>query len=84
MSTRNWTPSSWHAFPAVQQPNWPDSAQLDGALKQIASFPPLVFAGEARSLQAALGQVASGNAFLLQAGDCAEIESQTLQKTEIK
>ena len=56
----------------MQQPNWPDTAQLDGALKQIASFPPLVFAGEARSLQAALGQVASGNAFLLQAGDCAE------------
>ena len=72
MSTRNWTPSSWQAFPAVQQPNWPDAAHLDGALKQIASFPPLVFAGEARSLQAALGQVASGNAFLLQAGDCAE------------
>ena len=56
----------------MQQPNWPDAAHLDGALKQIASFPPLVFAGEARSLQAALGQVASGNAFLLQAGDCAE------------
>jgi len=56
----------------VQQPNWPDAVHLDGALKQIASFPPLVFAGEARSLQAALGQVASGNAFLLQAGDCAE------------
>jgi 3-deoxy-7-phosphoheptulonate synthase len=72
MSTRNWTPSSWQAFPAVQQPNWPDTAHLDSALKQIASFPPLVFAGEARSLQAALGQVASGNAFLLQAGDCAE------------
>jgi 3-deoxy-7-phosphoheptulonate synthase len=72
MSTRNWTPSSWQAFTAVQQPNWPDAAHLDGALKQIASFPPLVFAGEARSLQAALGQVASGNAFLLQAGDCAE------------
>ena len=56
----------------MQQPNWPDAAHLDSALKQIASFPPLVFAGEARSLQAALGQVASGNAFLLQAGDCAE------------
>ena len=56
----------------MQQPNWPDAAHLDGALKQIASFPPLVFAGEALSLQAALGQVASGNAFLLQAGDCAE------------
>lgn len=72
MSTRKWTPSSWQAHPVVQQPNWPDAAQLDSALKQIASFPPLVFAGEARSLQAALGQVASGNAFLLQAGDCAE------------
>ena len=56
----------------MQQPNWPDTAHLDSALKQIVSFPPLVFAGEARSLQAALGKVASGNAFLLQAGDCAE------------
>ncbi|MEO5974017.1 MAG: 3-deoxy-7-phosphoheptulonate synthase class II [Ilumatobacteraceae bacterium] len=67
-----WTPSSWQAFPAAQQPEWPDSGHLDRALKQIASYPPLVFAGEARSLQTALGQVASGNAFLLQAGDCAE------------
>ena len=68
----NWTPSSWQAFPAVQQPQWPDTGALDNALKQISAFPPLVFAGEARSLQTALGQVASGNAFLLQAGDCAE------------
>ena len=68
----NWTPSSWQTFPAVQQPQWPDKGALDNALKQIATFPPLVFAGEARSLQTALGQVASGNAFLLQAGDCAE------------
>lgn len=68
----NWTPSSWQAFPAVQQPQWPDNGALNTALKQIATFPPLVFAGEARSLQSALGQVASGNAFLLQAGDCAE------------
>jgi len=68
----NWTPSSWQTFPAVQQPQWPDSGALDNALKQISAFPPLVFAGEARSLQTALGQVASGNAFLLQAGDCAE------------
>ncbi|MEK7295781.1 MAG: 3-deoxy-7-phosphoheptulonate synthase class II [Actinomycetota bacterium] len=69
---RSWTPSSWQGFPAAQQPEWPDSGHLDRALKQIASYPPLVFAGEARSLQTALGQVASGNAFLLQAGDCAE------------
>ena len=67
-----WTPSSWHSFPAVQQPTWPDDGSLDRALKQIASYPPLVFAGEARSLQSDLAQVCSGNAFLLQAGDCAE------------
>jgi 3-deoxy-7-phosphoheptulonate synthase len=67
-----WTPSSWQAFPAEQQPEWPDQGDLDRALKQIASYPPLVFAGEARSLQTTLGHVAAGNAFMLQAGDCAE------------
>ncbi|MEY3148518.1 MAG: hypothetical protein RL688_1737, partial [Actinomycetota bacterium] len=67
-----WTPTSWQSFPAAQQPNWPDQGALDRSLKQIASYPPLVFAGEARSLQNALGQVCAGNAFLLQAGDCAE------------
>ncbi|MFZ9581214.1 MAG: class II 3-deoxy-7-phosphoheptulonate synthase, partial [Ilumatobacteraceae bacterium] len=67
-----WTPSSWQSFPAAQQPSWPDQGALDRSLKQVASYPPLVFAGEARSLQAALAQVCAGNAFLLQAGDCAE------------
>ena len=67
-----WTPTSWQAFPVNQQPQWPDQGELDRALKQIASYPPLVFAGEARSLQASLAQVCAGNAFLLQAGDCAE------------
>lgn len=67
-----WTPSSWQTFPALQQPDWPDQGELDRALKQIASYPPLVFAGEARALQTSLGHVAAGNAFLLQAGDCAE------------
>lgn len=67
-----WSPDSWHAFPIEQQPTWPDEAALNGALKQISAFPPLVFAGEARNLQAGLAQVAAGNAFLLQAGDCAE------------
>ncbi|MFZ9359677.1 MAG: 3-deoxy-7-phosphoheptulonate synthase, partial [Ilumatobacteraceae bacterium] len=71
MSTR-WTPSSWQNNVAAQQPKWPDQNDLEQALKQISSYPPLVFAGEARSLLASLGQVASGNAFLLQAGDCAE------------
>lgn len=67
-----WTPSSWQTHAADQQPDWPDLGELDRALKQIASYPPLVFAGEARSLQSSLAQVAAGNAFLLQAGDCAE------------
>jgi 3-deoxy-7-phosphoheptulonate synthase len=69
---KDWSPDSWRGFPIKQQPQWPDMADLDRALKQISSYPPLVFAGEARSLQAGLGQVAAGNAFLLQAGDCAE------------
>ncbi len=67
-----WSPTSWRSLPASQQPDWPDNGALDHALKQIAGFPPLVFAGEARRLTAALGQVVAGNAFLLQAGDCAE------------
>ncbi|MEO1057777.1 MAG: 3-deoxy-7-phosphoheptulonate synthase, partial [Actinomycetota bacterium] len=67
-----WSPASWREFPAGQQPDWPDAAALDQALKQISALPPLVFAGEARSLQHELARVASGNAFLLQAGDCAE------------
>ncbi len=69
---RSWTPSSWQGHPVSQQPEWPDSGALDRALKQISGFPPLVFAGEARNLQASLARVAAGNAFLLQAGDCAE------------
>jgi len=67
-----WTPSSWRERPAAQQPAWPDEAALEAALKQLASLPPLVFAGEARHLTSALGHVAGGRAFLLQAGDCAE------------
>jgi 3-deoxy-7-phosphoheptulonate synthase len=69
---RSWSPSSWRAFPAAQQPEWPDEAELDRAIKQIGTYPPLVFAGEARALQSSLAKVAAGNAFLLQAGDCAE------------
>jgi 3-deoxy-7-phosphoheptulonate synthase len=69
---KTWTPSSWQSSPVAQQPSWPDDDALERALKQIASYPPLVFAGEARMLQGSLAKVAAGNAFLLQAGDCAE------------
>ncbi len=71
-SRGTWTPSSWQDRAVKQQPTWPDAAALESSLKQISTLPPLVFAGEARSLQTELGRVASGNAFLLQAGDCAE------------
>jgi 3-deoxy-7-phosphoheptulonate synthase len=67
-----WTPSSWSARPAEQQPEWPDEAALKEALEELRVLPPLVFAGEARSLQSALARVDRGEAFLLQAGDCAE------------
>ncbi|HEX2850904.1 MAG TPA: 3-deoxy-7-phosphoheptulonate synthase class II [Acidimicrobiales bacterium] len=70
--TPPWSPQSWRGFPAEQQPEWPDEAELERVLKRLSTLPPLVFAGEARQLTASLGQVASGNAFLLQAGDCAE------------
>jgi len=73
MATREqWSPSSWRDRPVGQQPRWPDEGALEACLKTISGLPPLIFAEEARSLQADLGQVAAGNAFLLQAGDCAE------------
>ena len=67
-----WAPDSWHERPAAQQPAWTDPGTLDAVLKQLATLPPLVFAGEARALTTALADVAGGQAFLLQAGDCAE------------
>jgi 3-deoxy-7-phosphoheptulonate synthase len=70
--TGTWAPSTWRDRPAAQQPAWPDEGALEASLKHLATLPPLVFAGEARNLTAALGQVAEGRAFLLQAGDCAE------------
>jgi 3-deoxy-7-phosphoheptulonate synthase len=68
----NWTPDTWRSFEAKQQPTWPVAADLERAEKHLSSYPPLVFAGEARDLKAKLAQVSEGKAFLLQAGDCAE------------
>ena len=68
---RTWSPTGWQTLPAAQQPDWPDQAAVDAVLAQVAKLPPLVFAGEARTLQAALANVAAGRGFLLQAGDCA-------------
>ncbi|KMO34679.1 phospho-2-dehydro-3-deoxyheptonate aldolase [Methylobacterium tarhaniae] len=71
MSER-WTPTSWRQLPIQQVPDYPDSASLAAVERQLASFPPLVFAGEARKLKQNLAKVAAGEAFLLQGGDCAE------------
>jgi 3-deoxy-7-phosphoheptulonate synthase len=67
-----WTPSSWQDLPALQQPEWPDAGELSAVVEDLRKLPPLVFAGEARTLKAALGRAGRGEAFLLQAGDCAE------------
>lgn len=69
---QTWTPESWRSKPIRQVPDYPDAKALAAAEAQLAVFPPLVFAGEARDLMAGLGRVAAGKAFLLQGGDCAE------------
>ncbi len=70
--TERWSPSSWRSKPVQQVPAYPDQAALQAVEAQLAGFPPLVFAGEARKLKRALGKVANGEGFLLQGGDCAE------------
>jgi 3-deoxy-7-phosphoheptulonate synthase len=71
MSER-WTPDSWRSKPVQQMPDYPDAKSLADVEAQLATFPPLVFAGEARNLKKGLARVAAGEAFLLQGGDCAE------------
>ena len=71
MSER-WTPESWRSKPVLQVPEYPDLKALADVEAQLATFPPLVFAGEARNLKKSLARVAGGEAFLLQGGDCAE------------
>ncbi len=67
-----WTKSDWRAKPRVQMPDYPDLAVLKATEAQLAKYPPLVFAGEARKLKKQLAMAAEGRAFLLQGGDCAE------------
>jgi 3-deoxy-7-phosphoheptulonate synthase len=67
-----WTPDSWRACPIRQVPSYPDEAKLAAMEARLSRFPPLVFAGEARRLKTQLGLAATGQAFVLQGGDCAE------------
>ena len=67
-----WTPNSWRDFPIKQQPIYHDMKKVKKVEKELSSYPPLIFAEEARQLKAQLANVANGDAFLLQGGDCAE------------
>jgi 3-deoxy-7-phosphoheptulonate synthase len=71
-----WQKSDWRAKPRVQMPDYTDQDALKAVEARLASYPPLVFAGEARSLKAKLGAASRGEAFLLQGGDCAESFAQ--------
>jgi len=71
-----WSPSSWREKPILQQPTYPNQDNLNRVLSELKNYPPLVFAGEARSLKSQLADVANGKAFLLQGGDCAESFSE--------
>ncbi len=68
----SWSPDSWRTKPILQVPDYPDAGALGDVEARIATFPPLVFAGEARDLKKTLANVAEGKGFLLQGGDCAE------------
>jgi len=68
----NWKPDSWRGKPIEQVPVYPDPEALAAVEARLSTYPPLVFAGEARKLKKALAQVSRGEAFLLQGGDCAE------------
>ena len=67
-----WQKTDWRKLPRVQMPDYRDADRLAAVEKRLASYPPLVFAGEARKLKAHLAKCGRGEAFLLQGGDCAE------------
>jgi 3-deoxy-7-phosphoheptulonate synthase len=71
-ASASWRPTSWRSYPVLQQPDWPDQCALERVVSEISQLPSLVRPVEIRSLQWSLAEVASGRAFLLQAGDCAE------------
>ena len=67
-----WEKSNWRSKPRVQMPDYTNQDVLNSVEKQLSSYPPLVFAGEARNLKEKLASASKGEAFLLQGGDCAE------------
>lgn len=72
MEVPKWDKSSWRLFPIQQQPCWPDARLYEDVLEKLSQLPALVFAGETRALKRQLAEACDGEAFVLQAGDCAE------------
>ena len=70
--SNNWSPDSWRKFPIKQQPTYKNKEILKKVEDELSSYPPLIFAGEARNLKEKFAAAARGEAFLLQGGDCAE------------
>ena len=73
---KDWKRTGWRSRPRVQMPDYPDDARLKAVEEQLAKYPPLVFAGEARTMKRQLAAVSRGEGFLLQGGDCAESFSE--------
>lgn len=71
-TSATWMPDSWRSFPVKQIPSYPDQVALKTVEDRLSSYPPLVFAGEVRTLRNHLAQAATGQAFVLQGGACAE------------
>ena len=70
--TNDWSPTSWQAKPATQQPKYPDPARVEEVLGELSCLPPLVTSWEIERLKSQLAEAARGERFLLQGGDCAE------------
>ncbi|MBC8421565.1 3-deoxy-7-phosphoheptulonate synthase [bacterium] len=68
----NWNPTTWQGKQTAQQPDYPDSKALDGAVEDLSQLPPLVSSWEIETLKSQLADAMNGKRFLLQAGDCAE------------
>jgi 3-deoxy-7-phosphoheptulonate synthase len=70
-ASQEWSPTSWRAFPALQQPQYKDASLLASCLQDIGSRPPLVHHGEILALRKQIAEAGEGRRFVLQAGDCA-------------
>ena len=70
--SREWSPSSWQSKQVTQMPRYPDEERLKGVLRKLANLPPLVTSWEVETLREQLAEVARGERFMLQGGDCSE------------